>query len=50
MSNNDLMFNSQGGSLTIINGAGRPNINSIKKNQLPGQGQNNFGLMQMNMA
>jgi hypothetical protein len=29
--NNDLLFSSQGGSLQILNVAGRPNLNSLKK-------------------
>lgn len=45
--NNDLLFSSQGGSLQMLNVGGRPNLNSLKKQQMPGQAGagNNFAMM-----
>ena len=35
----------------MLNVGGRPNLNSLKKPQIPGQaGANNFAMMHMNMA
>lgn len=45
--NNDLLFSSQGGSLQMMNVGGRPNLNSLKKGQMPGQAgpASNFAMM-----
>ena len=45
--NNDLLFSSQGGSLQILNVGARPNLNSLKKAQIPGQAgaASNFAMM-----
>lgn len=51
--NSDLLFQSQGGgSLQMLNVAGRQNLNSLKKNQITGAGgpSSNFAMMPMNMA
>ena len=45
--NNDLLFNSQGSSLQILNPSGRGNLASMKKQHQQLQSNNGFNMMQM---